>query len=135
VRSLLAIGLAVAVSACDKSHASAGPASSAAPAPSPTAAAVATATGPDDLSAFVLQFGKPDVDDSTAFDRPPPPMVTRWFVYRKEHVRVTFVPDGPADAGLARRWDLVAIQDDRTKRAISDAEAASRLRLRTISTQ
>jgi hypothetical protein len=62
-------------------------------------------------------------------------MVTRWFIYRKEHVRVTFVPDGPADAGLAKRWDLVAIQDDRTKRAISNAEAASRLALRSVSSQ
>jgi hypothetical protein len=115
----------------DASPASSTPAS----APSPTVAPAAS--GPDDLTAFVRQYGKPDVDDSTAFDRPPPPLVTRWFVYQKEHVRVTFVPDGPAaaDAGVAKRWDLVAFQDDRTKRALSDAEAASRLQARTISSQ
>ncbi len=88
-------------------------------------------------TAFVRQYGNPDVDDSTAFDNPPPPLVTRWFVYKKEHVKVTFVPDGPATANarLARRWDLVSFQDDRTKKAISDAEAASRLKMRAISSQ
>ena len=133
MRSSRAIWFAVALSACGRSHGSAGPTSSVAPAPSPSV--TTTPTGPDDLSAFLLQYGKPDVDDTTAFDRTPPPMVTRWFIYRKEHVRVTFVPDGPADAGLAKRWDLVAIQDDRTKRAISNAEAASRLALRSVSSQ
>jgi hypothetical protein len=132
------LGLGAMSLACEKSHTSAGPATREAAAPSPTVATVAaSATGPDDLTAFVMQYGKPDVDDSTAFDKPPPPLVTRWFVYKKEHVTVTFVPDGPApaDARLPRRWDIVAFQDDRTKKALSDAETASRLRPRTISSQ
>ena len=131
---LLLLGIGAVSRACEKSHPSAGPATSVAASPPPT---TAPTSGPDDLSAFVLQYGKPDVDDSTAFDKPQPPVVTRWFVYKKEHVRVTFVPDGPvtADARLAKRWNLVAFQDDRTKQAISDAEAASRLKARSISGQ
>lgn len=37
----------------------------------------------DDLSFFVSKYGKPDIDDSTQFDNPRPPIVTRWLVYKK----------------------------------------------------
>jgi hypothetical protein len=127
------LGVGAMTQACEKSHSSAGQATSVAAASPSTSTVAATANGPDDLTAFVRQYGKPDVDDSTAFDNPPPPLVTRWFVYKNEHVTVTFVPDGPATADArARRWDLVAFQDDRTKKALSDAEAASRLKGRAI---
>src|SRR3989338_10959717 len=47
----------------------------------------------DDLSLFISKYGKPDIDDSTQYDKPRPPFVTRWLIYKKEHVEVVYVPD------------------------------------------
>src|SRR5437868_5514981 len=49
--------------------------------------------GHNDLGHLIKTYGKPDNDDSTAYDKPRPPIVTRWITYYKADVKVIAVPD------------------------------------------
>jgi hypothetical protein len=91
----------------------------------PTAARTAASPGLDAVDLFEQKYGTPDVDDTTAGDTPVPPIVTRWVVYKKEHVRMTFVFDRGAGG-----WQPLAPQDDRTKQPISVDEMERRLKSR-----
>lgn len=86
----------------------------------------------DDLSLFVSKYGDPDVDDSTQYDKPRPPIVTRWLIYKKEHVEALYVPSGVSidDPPPYRKWKFIGFVDDKTKQPISPDEAVNRLRLR-----
>ena len=54
----------------------------------------ATAAWADDASEIIKRLGKPDKDDSTEYDQPRPPVVTRWLDYTRQNVRVMLVPAG-----------------------------------------
>jgi len=86
----------------------------------------------DDLSLLISKYGKPDIDDSTQYDKPRPPIVTRWLIYKKEHVEALYVPDGVSinDPPPYRKWKFVGFVDDKTKKPISAAEAVRRLQPR-----
>jgi hypothetical protein len=97
---------------------------------SPVAATAAPAPVPvsDAVDLFVAQFGAPDEDDSTLHDDPRPPIVTRWLVYKSEHVRVTYVFDNDGET-----WTFLAFQDQRSKQPITATEAKKRLTKRAAS--
>jgi hypothetical protein len=86
-------------------------------------------TAYDDLSLFLASYGPPDERDSTENDHPRPPIVTKWIVYRNEHVRATYVPDARlGDPPPYERWKLVAFQDTGTNAVLRPADVARRLR-------
>lgn len=86
----------------------------------------------DDLSLLISKYGKPDVDDSTQYDKPRPPIVTRWLSYKKENVRAWYVPDGVSvgDPPPYRKWKFIGFADEKTKEPISPDEAVKQLQLR-----
>src|ERR1019366_8285662 len=45
-----------------------------------------------ELDDFIVSFGKPDLDDNTAYDVPRPPIVTRWVEYRPANVKIVGFP-------------------------------------------
>jgi hypothetical protein len=85
-------------------------------------------SGSDDYSALIRRFGPPDSDDSTQYDKPRPPMVTRWIEYEPEHVRIVFVPiarvgEPPPYVG----WKVFAFIDTKAERTLTRDEAERRL--------
>jgi hypothetical protein len=86
----------------------------------------------DDLSLLISKYGKPDIDDSTQYDNPRPPIVTRWLIYKKENVRAWYVPDGVSidDPPPYHKWKLFSFVDEKTKKPISAYEADRRLKQR-----
>ena len=50
--------------------------------------------------------------------------MTRWFVYKPQHVRVTFVLDNASDL---QRWTFLAFQDAQSKQPLSADDAKKRL--------
>ncbi len=87
------------------------------------------ATSQDDLTRFVHKHGQPDTDDSTQYDTPRPPIVTRWLIYKKAQVRVWFVPD--AKVGIPppyKAWKFSTFQDESTQKGISADEVERRLK-------
>lgn len=78
--------------------------------------------------AIVQKFGKPDVDDTTAFDKHRPPLVTRWLIYRKQGVEFMLVPmAGVNEAPPYKGWKLLGTLDPRTKNPISAGEVLRRM--------
>jgi hypothetical protein len=85
----------------------------------------------DDLSQFVCRFGKPDVDDSTEYDRPRPSIVTRMLTYKKEGVRAAYIPDANmGDQPPYEKWKLIGFQDPKTDAVLSAQEVVRRLQAR-----
>jgi hypothetical protein len=87
----------------------------------------ASITGRDAADVLISRCGKPDVDDSTAYDKPRPPAPMRWVEYRKAQVKVLFVPDGPLGAAPPYRWKFFAVADLRTQKPLDSNEAIRRL--------
>ena len=84
--------------------------------------------GQDDAKLVRSRCGRPDSDDSTQNDRPRPPMVTRWFVYKKTHVKVFFIQaDGHVGDPPPYRWKFLAAADIRTKHPLSSAQIQASL--------
>jgi len=42
----------------------------------------------DDLGPIIAAYGRPDLDDSTAYEKPRPPIPSRWIEYRPENVKI-----------------------------------------------
>jgi hypothetical protein len=58
-----------------------------------------------DFAALKAKYGQPDEDDSTAYDNPRPPLVTRWLIYNKQRLRFMFLADGKVgDPPPYSRW-------------------------------
>jgi len=73
------------------------------------------------------KYRSPDVDDSTQYDVPRLPMVTRWLIWKKERVRAWYVPDAPAASPPPyRRWKILAFVDETSKKPISTDEVKRR---------
>ena len=83
----------------------------------------------DDLSQFICKYGKPDVDDSTAYDKPRPPIVTRVLTYKKQRVRAAYIPSGVSigDPPPYKDWKLFGFQDPKTNAVLSPEEVARRM--------
>jgi hypothetical protein len=86
-----------------------------------------TATSSDDASLLLSRCGTPDVDDSTAYDNPRPPIPTRWLEYRTAHIKVMFIANSEMGAPPPYRWKTVGALDPRTKKALSPEEVFRRL--------
>ncbi len=79
-------------------------------------------------SELSARYGDPDIDDSTAYDRPRPIIVTRILRYTKAKVQIAYVADAPVGAAPPYvGWKFLAFQDADTKQPISLAEATRRL--------
>lgn len=81
----------------------------------------------DDAELLLSRCGKPDVDDSTAYDKPRPPIVTRWMEYRKARVKALFIADSALGAAPPYRWKFVGASDPRTQNPLEPKDAVKRL--------
>ena len=71
----------------------------------------ATAAWADDASEIIKRLGKPDKDDSTEYDQPRPPVVTRWLDYTRQNVRVMLVPANRVGDPPPYTWKLMGFTD------------------------
>lgn len=80
---------------------------------------------------IIAKYGKPDRIQSTEYDKPRPPFVTRMLEYNKEHVRFTFLPTAPIGSPPPyKSWYLLGTQDPRDNSVISAEEATRRMQSR-----
>ncbi len=83
----------------------------------------------DEASVLLGRCGTPDVDDSTQYDNPRPPMVTRLLTYEASAVRAIYIADAPMGAPPPYKgWKLVGLTDPNSNTAITPTEAATRMR-------
>jgi hypothetical protein len=82
----------------------------------------------DQGKVVLARYGKPDLDDSTAYDRPRPPIVTRWLDYQEAGVRALFVADGGMGDLPPYTWKLIGFVDIARNEAIPFEEGDRRLR-------
>lgn len=99
--------------------------------PSPgtrSSAAIAIQTSGDQYASLVGKYGQPDRFESTAYDRPPPLVVTRIIEYRLAGVKIAFVPDAKTDEPPPYpEWKIIGFIDTRTETALSASAALERL--------
>jgi hypothetical protein len=86
----------------------------------------ATAAWADDASEIIKRLGKPDRDDSTEYDQPRPPVVTRWLDYTRQNVRVMLVPANRVGDPPPYTWKLMGFMDLARQQKISPDEVARR---------
>lgn len=100
-----------------------------APAPLAPAKSESESIASNDPADWVLRYGPPDVDDSTANATPRPAIVTRWLDWKAERVRVMFVP--AAEFGSLQRgcvkWVFIGTENLPDGKNISMEEADKRL--------
>jgi hypothetical protein len=82
----------------------------------------------DQAPLALARYGKPDRDDSTAYDQPRPPVVTRLFDYRKAGVEAAFGARDSMRKPPPYTWLLFGFLDTASKEAISFEEGDRRLR-------
>jgi hypothetical protein len=81
----------------------------------------------NDADLIISRCGKPDVDDSSAYDNPRPPIPIRFVEYKAQRVRFSFLPGGgtrPSDPP-PYHWKLLGLQDTVTDQPL-DASLATR---------
>lgn len=83
----------------------------------------------NDAELLITRCGKPSLDDSTAYDKPRPPIPSRIVEYKAQRLRIFFLPGGSARLGdpPPYKWKLFSILDTRTKKAVSPTEAIRRM--------
>jgi len=86
----------------------------------------ATAAWADDASEIIKRLGRPDKDDSTEYDQPRPPVVTRWLDYTRQNVRVMLVPANRVGDPPPYTWKLMGFTDLARQQKISPDEVARR---------
>lgn len=80
---------------------------------------------------IIAKYGNPDVIDSTEYDNPRPPFVTKWLIYQKENVRFMFLADAPVSSPPPyNKWLLLGAQDVRDDRVLNTDEVAARMKKR-----
>jgi TonB family protein len=85
----------------------------------------------DEFAAIIARLGRPEKEDSTQYDTPRPPLVTKWIEYHPENVKLIFLATGNAgDPPPYRGWKVVGYVDIATNTKISNTEAAERLKSR-----
>lgn len=85
-----------------------------------------TAAWADDASEIIKRLGRPDKDDSTEYDQPRPPVVTRWLDYTRQNVRVLLVPANRVGDPPPYTWKLMGFMDLARQQKISPDEVARR---------
>ena len=81
-----------------------------------------------DSSEVIAKYGKPDRIQSTEYDKPRPPMVTRMLEYRKEGVRFAFLADAPIGSPPPyKSWRLLGTQNPRDNKVMTSEEAERRM--------
>jgi len=81
----------------------------------------------DDLENIISKYGRPDTYDSTEYDNPRPPIVTKWISYKKQGVTFFFVPDAKlGDAPPYKGWKLMGATDPILNKALSVDEIKKR---------
>ena len=81
-----------------------------------------------DPSEIIAKYGKPDRIQSTEYDKPRPPMVTRMLEYRKEGVRFAFLADAPVGSPPPyKSWRLLGTQNPRDNKVLTAEEAERRM--------
>jgi hypothetical protein len=87
-----------------------------------------TASGSlNDAEELLSRCGTPFKDDSTAYDSPRPPMVTRFIEYkiRGTHLRFIYIPaTGHPGDPPPYRWKLTMIANAKTNRLVSRSEVS-----------
>jgi hypothetical protein len=81
----------------------------------------------DDLERILSIFGRPDEVDSTEYDRPRPPIVTKWITYKKQGVSIYFIPNAKVgDPPPYMEWKLFGCIDNITKKPLTFEETKRR---------
>lgn len=84
-----------------------------------------------DPGEIISKYGKPDRMESTEYDKPRPPFVTRMLDYKKENVRFMLLANAPIGSPPPyKSWRLMGTTDIRENKVIEPAEAERRLRPR-----
>ena len=101
------------------------------PAPGPEILERGSATSSLDTAALLIKrLGPPDRDDSTAYDNPRPPIVTRFIEYRSQGVKIIFTPKAKyGEAPPYSAWKAIGFIDLRKKKALTPEAAYARLGL------
>ncbi len=83
-----------------------------------------------DPEVVIKKYGVPDQIDTTEFDNPRPPMLSKILVYRKENVQFVFM--APALGGKASpvKWMLIGASDPRDDSPLGVEEMEDRMRER-----
>ena len=83
----------------------------------------------NDADLLVYRCGKPNKDDSTAYDNPRPPIPTRLITYSKAHLMFAYFPGGEVKLGdpPPYSWKLLGIKDTRTNSPIKAGQLKSTL--------
>lgn len=85
----------------------------------------------DHYARIIEEYGTPEVDWSTAYDRPRPMLVTRWVEYKPENLQVAFIANAKAfDPPPYAGWGVIGYINTRNKKAMSSYDAADVLRPR-----
>jgi hypothetical protein len=76
----------------------------------------------------IAKYGKPDKVDSTEYDNPRPPLVTKFVIYKKENVRFVFLADAPIGSPPPyKSWKLLGAQDPRDDSVLRAEEVERRM--------
>jgi TonB family protein len=85
----------------------------------------------DEFALIIARLGRPEKEDSTQYDTPRPPLVTKWIEYHPENIKLIFVAIGNAgEPPPYSGWKVVGYVDITTNTKISNTEAAERLKSR-----
>ena len=89
-----------------------------------TNTAIVPASASNDAELLLSRCGAPSKDDSTEYDNPRPPMVSRIITYQKAHLKFLYIPGGDAKIGdpPPYSWKLIGITDSRTDAPIEDVK-------------
>jgi len=88
----------------------------------------AAVTPSDDVQRLISICGSPDVDDSTAYDTPRPPIPSRFLTYKKAHLKFAYVPGGDGSRvgdPPPYRWKFIGLIDTRTQKAVRSDKMVS----------
>jgi hypothetical protein len=88
----------------------------------------ALGTSKDQAPGVLVRYGPPDLDGSTAYDHPRPPIVVRWLAYERAGVRALFVANESLSDPPPYTWTLIGFVDIARNEAISFEEGERRLR-------
>lgn len=87
-----------------------------------------TAKARDDSRNFISIFGEPDLIESSEYENPRPPIVTKLLIYKKQNVQAAFIADVPVNTPPPYdAWKLLGFQDERTNQPITNDELQRRM--------
>lgn len=90
-----------------------------------SAVAVAADVTPEMI---ILKYGKPDAITSSEYEKPRPPLVMKFFDYKRQRVRFLFIADAPVGSPPPyASWKLVGLTDPTTNAVIKVDEMQRRM--------